>query len=138
MVDIHIRLHGYTVGCLDMGVWWLREVATFCGLTMRVSRVPGRRHRISVLQSPHVNKKSWEQFVEITRGRGLVTTCDPQRAQLYLALVERAHIPGVEVSLSLSVPTPLFIGLLYNTNYRSTSPKTMSWVPIIVTTSASI
>nr|ATZ81795.1 RPS10 [Picochlorum sp. 'soloecismus'] len=105
MVDLHIRLNGYTVECIDKGVSWLLKVADFCGLTMRVSYVPRRYHTISVLQSPHVNKKSWEQFVEITRGRGLMTTCDPQRAQLYLHLLERAHIPGVEVSLCLRIPT---------------------------------
>jgi len=109
MVDLHIRIHGYSVDCLDTGVEWLLRVAAFCGLTMTVSHLPRRCHTMSVLQSPHVNKKSWEQFVEITRGRGLKTTCDPQRAQLYLNLVERAHIPGVEVSLSLSLPTPLLL-----------------------------
>ena len=109
MVDLHIRVHGYNLECLDRGVAWLVRVATFCGLTMGVSHLPRRYHTMSVLQSPHVNKKSWEQFVEMTRGRGLKTTCDPQRAQLYLGLLERAHIPGVEVSLSLFLPTPLLL-----------------------------
>ena len=107
MVHLDIRLHGYTVECLDKGVSWLVKVSDFCGLTMGVSYLPRRYHTISVLQSPNVNKKSWEQFVEITRGRRLVTTCDPQRAQLYCYFVERAHIPGVEVSLCLCIPTPL-------------------------------
>lgn len=109
MVDLHIRVHGYSVDCLDTGVAWLLKVATLCELTMGVSHLPRRYHTMSVLQSPHVNKKSWEQFVEITRGRGLKTTCDPQRAQVYLGLLERAHIPGVEVSLSLSFSTALLL-----------------------------
>ena len=64
--------------------------------------LPTNKKIFTVLRSPHVNKKSREQFMETTRGRRIVGQYTPELTQVFVQLVERAHLPGVELSMRVS------------------------------------
>lgn len=105
MYTVHLRLAGYTPESLRKATDWIKDLANFCnGLNIRSWSLPKRRHLITVLRSPHVNKKSREQFMETSRGRVIVAKYTPELAQIFVQLIERAHLPGVEVSIKIKKP----------------------------------
>jgi len=102
MYTVYLRLAGYTPETLKSATTWIHTLANFCnGLSIRSWSLPKRRHLITVLRSPHVNKKSREQFMETSRGRVIVSKYTPEHAQVFVQLIERAHLPGVEVSIKI-------------------------------------
>ena len=103
MYTVNIHIAGYTPDSLQRASSWLMKVANTCkGENVRGCALPKRRHLITVLRSPHVNKKSREQFMETTRGRMIVGQYTPELTQVFVQLVERAHLPGVELSMRVS------------------------------------
>jgi ribosomal protein S10 len=103
MYTVNIHIAGYTPDSLQRATLWLMKLAQTCqGHNIKKWPLPKRNHLITVLRSPHVNKKSREQFLETTRGRIITGQYTPQFAQIFVYLVERAHLPGVELSIKLS------------------------------------
>lgn len=106
MYTVYLRLAGYTPETLKNATTWIHTLANFCnGLNIRSWSLPKRRHLITVLRSPHVNKKSREQFMETSRGRIFAAKYTPELAQVFLQLIERAHLPGVEISIKIQKST---------------------------------
>ena len=106
MYTVNLHISGYTSDSLQRVSLWLTKLAHTCkGKNIRVWSLPKRRHLITVLRSPHVNKKSREQFIETTRGRMFVGQYTPELTQVFVQLVEQAHLPGVEVTMKVSQPT---------------------------------
>lgn len=106
MYTVNIHIAGYTSDSLQRASSWLMKLAHTCnGENVRGWSLPKRRHLITVLRSPHVNKKSREQFLETTRGRIIVGEYTPELTQVFVQLVERAHLPGVELSMRVSQPS---------------------------------
>jgi ribosomal protein S10 len=102
-VDLHIA--GHTPDAVERASTWAMHVASMCsGVHVHVRPVPRRRHLLTLLRSPHVNKKSREQFMETTRGRVVRAQYTPDMAQIYVYLMERAHVPGVEMSMKVTQP----------------------------------
>jgi len=91
MYTVNIHISGYDPTNLERANFWLMKLAQKCkGEDINGWPLPKRRHLITVLRSPHVNKKSREQFFETTRGR---------------MFVGQTHLPGVELSMKVLQPT---------------------------------
>ena len=106
MYTVYLRLAGYTPDTLQNASDWITNLANICnGYNIRSWSLPNRRHLITVLRSPHVNKKSREQFMETSRGHVIVAKYTPELAQVFVQLIERTHLPGVEVSIKIQKPS---------------------------------
>jgi ribosomal protein S10 len=106
MYTVNIHIAGYSPDHLQRASLWLIKLAHTCeGRNIRGWPLPKRRHLITVLRSPHVNKKSREQFLETTRGRMIVGQYTPKLTQVFVQLIERAHLPGVELSMKVNQHT---------------------------------
>ena len=106
MYTVNIRINGYNPENLQHASVWLIKLARKCkAKDIREWPLPKRRHLITVLRSPHVNKKSREQFFETTRGRMFVGQYTPELTQVFIQLVEQTHLPGVELSMKVSQPS---------------------------------
>jgi ribosomal protein S10 len=102
-VDLHIA--GHTPDAVQRASTWAMHIALMCsGVDVRAWPLPRRRSLFTLLRSPHVNKKSREQFMETTRGRCVHARYTPAMAQIFVHLMERAHVPGVEISMKVTQP----------------------------------
>jgi ribosomal protein S10 len=105
MYHVHLKITGYTWTHVAQAAMWCYHVATMChAQNKHMGPGPQRRSLCTVLRSPHVNKKSREQFMERTHTRFIYATCTPSMAYVFMALVERAHIPGIEMTCQLTRP----------------------------------
>lgn len=106
MYKVQLRLSGYTPNTLKHADIWLKNLAKICNAsTIKSWSLPRRHHLITVLKSPHVNKKSREQFIEKSHGRTITINYMPAFAQVFLYIVEHAHFPGVELSVKVEKPS---------------------------------
>jgi small subunit ribosomal protein S10 len=97
---IRIRLKGYDHRLLDQSVVEIMDTATRTGA--KVSGpipLPTRINRWTVLRSPHVDKKSREQF-EIRTHKRLLDILDPT-PQTVDALMKLDLAAGVDVEIKL-------------------------------------
>ena len=97
---IRIRLKGYDHRLLDQSVQEIVETAVRTGA--KVSGpipLPTRIKKITVLRSPHVDKKSREQF-EIRTHKRLIDIVDPT-PQTVDALMKLDLSAGVDVEIKL-------------------------------------
>ncbi|MBI4838614.1 MAG: 30S ribosomal protein S10 [Nitrospirae bacterium] len=97
---IRINLRAYDQRLLDQSVREIvdtakRTGAKICGPVP----LPTRIHKITVLRSPHVDKKSREQF-EIRTHKRLIDILDPT-AQTVDALMKLDLAAGVDVEIKL-------------------------------------
>ena len=100
MYTVNIHIAGYTPDSLQRASSWLMKVANTCkGENVRGWSLPKRRHLITVLRSPHVNKKSREQF-EIRTHKRLLDIVDPT-PQTVDALMKLDLAAGVDVEIKL-------------------------------------
>jgi small subunit ribosomal protein S10 len=101
MQKIRIRLKSYDVSLLDQNVVQIVQKAK--GTGARIAGpipMPTIINRYTVLRSPHVDKKSREQF-EIRTHRRLIDLLEP-KPQTVEALMKLDLSPGVDVEINLS------------------------------------
>ena len=97
---IKIRLEGYDHTAIDQSAAEIVEVARRTGARLiGPVPLPTRIERYTVLRSPHVNKKSREQF-EIRTHKRLIDILDPT-AQTVDALMKLELAAGVDVEIKL-------------------------------------
>jgi small subunit ribosomal protein S10 len=69
--------------------------------------LPSSKKRFTVLKSPHIDKKSREQFQLQTHKAKIETACySKDKACLLLLLLKNSELMGVEVKLAISYSTP--------------------------------
>lgn len=114
MYHVRLKITGYTWTHVAQAAVWCLSVASMCHAHhMHTGPGPQRRYLCTVLRSPHVNKKSREQFMERTHTRFFSATYTPSMAYIFMALVERAHIPGIEITCTLTRPGTMGLYCLY-------------------------
>jgi ribosomal protein S10 len=47
---------------MDSYITFLKKIFKSIGINFKIVNLPKKRKRITLLKSPHVNKKAWEQF----------------------------------------------------------------------------
>ena len=96
---IRVKLESYDQGLLDISV--KRMLSVMDNLDVVVSGpvfLPTKKERFTVLKSPHVYKKSREQFQICTHVRLLDVYANSQKAVMGLSKVEIPN--GVRISVS--------------------------------------
>jgi small subunit ribosomal protein S10 len=97
---IRIRLRAYDYRILDQSVKEIIEVATRTGAKLSGPiPMPVRKERYTVLRSPHVDKKSREQF-EIRTYKRLLDIVEPT-SKTVDALMKLELPAGVDVEIKL-------------------------------------
>jgi len=95
---IRIRLKGYDYRVLDQSTWEIVQTAKRTGaLVMGPIPLPTDINRYTVLRSPHVDKKSREQF-EIRTHKRLIDILEPT-TQTVDALMKLDLPAGVDVEI---------------------------------------
>jgi len=69
--------------------------------------LPKKIRKITVLRSPHIDKKSREQF-QIKRQKSILSLWIPdfQRACLFLDILKHAYFPGIELAITIKFTEP--------------------------------
>ncbi|MBI5049545.1 MAG: 30S ribosomal protein S10 [Nitrospirae bacterium] len=97
---IRINLKAYDQGLLDQSVREIVDTAKRTGAKIAGPvPLPTKIHKITVLRSPHVDKKSREQF-EIRTHKRLIDILDPT-PQTVDALMKLDLAAGVDVEIKL-------------------------------------
>lgn len=97
---IRIRLRAYDHQLLDQSVTDIVDTARKTGArVVGPIPLPTRVNKYTVLRSPHVNKKSREQF-EVRTHKRLLDILDPTQ-QTVDALMKLDLSPGVDVEIKL-------------------------------------
>ena len=69
--------------------------------------LPSSKKRFTLLKSPHIDKKSREQFQLQTHKAKIETACSSrEEACLLLLLLKNSELVGVEVKLAINYSTP--------------------------------
>lgn len=69
--------------------------------------LPSSKKRFTLLKSPHIDKKSREQFQLETHKAKIETACSSrEEACLLLLLLKNSELMGVEVKLAINYSTP--------------------------------
>ena len=98
--NIRIRLKAYDHGVLDTSAKEILETAKRTGADVRGPiPLPTRIEKFTVLRSPHIDKKSREQF-EIRTHKRLMDIIDPT-PQTVDALMKLDLAAGVDVEIKL-------------------------------------
>jgi len=98
--NIRVRLRAYDHGILDQSTKEIVNTAKRTGASVRGPiPLPTRVEKFTVLRSPHVNKKSREQF-EMRTHKRLLDIVDPT-PQTIDALMKLDLAAGVDVDIKL-------------------------------------
>lgn len=98
---IRIRLKAYDHKMLDQSIVEIVETAQRTGATIRGPiPLPTLKNRWTVLRSPHIDKKSREQF-EIRTHKRIIDIVDPT-SQTVDALMRLDLPPGIDVQIKVS------------------------------------
>lgn len=98
---IRIRLKAYDHKMLDQSVIEIVETAQRTGARVKGPiPLPSAKNRYTVLRSPHIDKKSREQF-EIRTHKRILDILDPS-SQTVDALMRLDLPPGIDVQIKLS------------------------------------
>ncbi len=69
--------------------------------------LPSSKKRFTLLRSPHIDKKSREQFqLQTHKAQVEAAPCSRDKACLLLLLLKNSEMVGVEVKLAISYSTP--------------------------------
>lgn len=97
---IRIRLKAYDYKLLEQSAMDIVETATKAGAkVVGPIPLPTRINKFTVLRSPHVNKKSREQF-EVRTHKRMLDILEPNQ-QTVDALMKLDISPGVDVEIKL-------------------------------------
>ena len=70
---------------------------------------PSRDKKITLLRSPHIDKKSREQFEwRIYQGHIRVLLYDRKAFPILLSLLKSSEFPGTELTVTSNYPTPFY------------------------------
>ena len=95
---IRVRLRGFDVGLVDQSAASIVQTVTKAGATVSGPiPLPTRVNKFTVLRSPHVNKKSREQF-EMRTHKRLIDIIEPSSAVMD-SLMKLELPAGVDVEI---------------------------------------
>lgn len=95
---IRVRLRGFDVGLVDQSAASIVQTVTKAGATVSGPiPLPTRTSKYTVLRSPHVNKKSREQF-EMRTHKRLIDIIEPSSAVMD-SLMKLELPAGVDVEI---------------------------------------
>lgn len=103
MIEIQFKLKSFDIYYIQNAFEFIKKIVKFFGLSITQQIIlPVRITKYTVLRSPHIDKKSREQFQK-KRNRQLfcIYTSNIQLALILLKIFKKAEIPGVEIELHL-------------------------------------
>ena len=71
--------------------------------------LPSRKKKFTLLRSPHIDKKSREQFeLHTYRGQIRVFSCNRKVLSVLLCLLKNSEFPGIELTVATNSLTPFY------------------------------
>lgn len=107
MQQIRITLKSFNFRYLSIAIKYIIYIATILDIK-EIKRIdlPKKIKKITVIRSPHIDKKSREQF-EIRHHKSLLILNIEKKSSnfLFFQCLKKSHISGVELSLDISSPS---------------------------------
>nr|AST08900.1 ribosomal protein S10 [Micractinium conductrix] len=115
MYTIYLNLNSFDLNCLNQTENYLYSIFSFFKIRkIKHKMISTPSKKITVLRSPHIDKKSREQFQMVTHKRTLVLNLNDKHLVLILLnLLKSIKLPGVELELLLEFFTFLPSSLHY-------------------------
>jgi small subunit ribosomal protein S10 len=107
MYKIYFNLKSFDLNCLNQVETFLLSVFFFFYLNQpKQKRKPTKLKKITVLRSPHIDKKSREHFQISSHKKTLILTLiDQKKIFLVLEIIKNLKLIGVELELLIEFST---------------------------------
>lgn len=107
MYTIHLSLKSFTLDSLNRTENYLLPLFSFLGANnVKHQNNPKKCKKITVLRSPHIDKKSREQFQQVTHKKTLTLCFDNKNILfLFFELLKHTQTRGVEIEIRTEFST---------------------------------
>ncbi len=101
MYTIHLSLKSFNLDSLNRTENYLLSLFSFFGATqVKHQNNPKKCKKITVLRSPHIDKKSREQFQQVTHKKTITVCLDTKNILfLFFELLKETQTQGVEIEM---------------------------------------
>lgn len=109
MQELQIQIKSFEIYYIQVAITCLKEIAHIFEInTLKDIFLPVKKKRITVIRSPHIHKKSREQYEFRTHKRTLhIIFQNNQLASLFLEICKKIHFPGVQLQFVVKTSTIL-------------------------------
>lgn len=109
MQQIRIKLKSFDMFYLTKSIKKICEISSYVGLkNLHFISLPTTKSKFTLLRSPHIDKKSREQF-EIRRYKIqiVLSTQNLYKTSLFLYILKNSELPGIELYTTITYLTGL-------------------------------
>ena len=98
---IRLKIQSFENHFIDSSLAYFEKISKyFNGTPRKLKSLPKNLKKILVLRSPHIHKKSREQFqIETVSKIGEYSFQNVETATLFVYFVKKAQIPGVQIQI---------------------------------------
>ena len=103
MTLFELKLKSFDLSFIKVNAQFILFILNFLGIKQYSQVfVPNKIRKITVLRSPHIDKKSREQF-QIKKYKQLISipVNDPQLAILFLEILKNSQLHGIELEINI-------------------------------------
>lgn len=100
---VSLKIKAFDKAQLSKVYAYIKKMCIFCGAqNIKMAYMPCKKTYITVCRSPHIDKKSREQFIK-KRHKCTLSFCMPNLSALHTALYffKTSYLPGVQISVSV-------------------------------------
>ena len=103
MLEIQLKIKSFDPNYLNKCVSLIKNIVN----TLEIKEysevfLPNKFRKLTVIRSPHIDKKSREQFQSVTHQRSINLVIDNYKVgKLFLNMCKELHVIGVQMKISL-------------------------------------
>lgn len=111
MQIIHIKIRSFEKKYKSISIQKILEIANFLGIQNIVKlELPYHKKKITLLRSPHIYKKSQEQFEIRNYKTNIILNINQLKTSLlFIDILKNSNLFGVEISISINFKSYLNI-----------------------------
>lgn len=102
MLTINIKIKSFDKKYKSISIYKILEIANFLGI-YNITKIdlPLKKKKITILRSPHIDKKSQEQFeIRNYKTNIILKTKEINRTLLFIEILKNSNLLGVETEIS--------------------------------------
>lgn len=110
MIQFQLRLQSFDKIFLQHALSYFIEITQLLGAFPRVVMLPQKLQKLTVLRSPHIDKKARDQFQK--RTWKVLFECkfqNFQKAGLFFELLKNSRVPGIQLEIHWKTSGYFFI-----------------------------
>jgi small subunit ribosomal protein S10 len=121
MVQIYLKIKSFDFYYILLNLNYIKSILNFLNLKIdKQVKLPSKIHKFTLIKSPHIDKKSREQF-ELKKYRGFlqINTKDLDQIFLLINLLKNSNLIGVELEIKLKFYQDSYILYVYNLMFNT-------------------